>query len=59
MSSNQKETSLGDWLYRKFMHNALWEGDENAGYEPFYKAAMAARDEQKKKAYEEQKKEKQ
>lgn len=47
----KEKQSLKDWLYSKFMHNALWEGDQEAGYEPFFKEAMAAREEEKKKAY--------
>lgn len=50
----KEKQSLMDWLYSKFMHNALWEGDEEAGYEPFFKAAMAAREEEQRKAYAEQ-----
>lgn len=47
----KEKQSLMDWLHDKFMHNALWEGDEEAGYELFFKAAMDAREEAKKKAY--------
>ncbi|CAN8070339.1 unnamed protein product [Agarophyton chilense] len=51
MSAKKENVGLGEWLYRKFMHNALWEGDENVGYEPYFKAAMTAREEEKKKVY--------
>lgn len=54
MSEGDKNESIGDWLYRKMMHNALWEGDEQAGYEPFFVQAQIAREEELKKAYEEQ-----
>lgn len=50
-NKNEKK-SLGDWLYGKFMHNALWDGDEEAGYELYFKDAMDAREEETKKAYE-------
>lgn len=53
MAEPKKEQSLADWLYSKLMHNALWEGDEQVGYEPFFKEAMSARDEEKKKQYKE------
>eukprot|EP00177_Eucheuma_denticulatum_P006901 GFKZ01012555.1.p2 GENE.GFKZ01012555.1~~GFKZ01012555.1.p2 ORF type:complete len:104 (-),score=16.89 GFKZ01012555.1:853-1164(-) len=53
MSEQKKEQSLADWLYSKIMHNALWEGDQQVGYEPFFKEAMSARDEEKKKQYKE------
>lgn len=57
MSGGNEKESIADWLARKIMHNALWEGDEEAGYEPFFIEAMTARDEEKKKAYEQQEKE--
>lgn len=58
MKAEKSEGGLMDWLYHKFMHNALWEGDEKIGYEPFFKAAMSAREEEKKKFYAEQEEEK-
>jgi len=50
---DQKE-SLIDWFTSKMMHNALWEGDEEAGYEPFFKKAETAREDLQRKAYEEE-----
>lgn len=35
------------------MHNALWEGDQAFGYEPFHKDVMTAREDEMQKAYEE------
>lgn len=53
---SDKKESLADWLYGKFMHNALWEGDQEAGYEPFFKEAMKNREEEQAKAYAEKEK---
>lgn len=55
-ATDNKDESLLDWLYRKIMHNAMWEGDEEAGYEPFFKEAQKAREEEKRRAYEEMEK---
>lgn len=57
-ASKKEKQSLGDWLHSKMMHNALWDGDEEAGYELFFVEAMAAREKEKQKAYEEQEREK-
>lgn len=47
-----EEKGLAAWVYRKMMHNALWDGDENVGYEPFFKDAMDAREAKKQEEYE-------
>lgn len=54
MVEKKEKQSLSEWVYSKIMHNALWEGDQQVGYEPFFKEAMSARDEEKKKQYREQ-----
>lgn len=54
MAEAKKPKSFREWLYSKLMHNAQWEGDENHGYELFFKEAMTARDEEKKRKYREQ-----
>lgn len=51
----KKDQSLMDWLHDKFMHNALWEGDKEAGYELYFKEAMDARDDLKKQRYDDMK----
>lgn len=53
-----KKKSLSEWLYSKMMHNALWEGDEEAGYEVFFKEAMSAREDAQKELYGDKKEEK-
>lgn len=55
MAEEKKKTkTFREWLHSKFMHNAMWEGDENHGYEMFFKDAMTARDEEKRRAYREE-----
>lgn len=43
----KKEMSFGDWLFKKIMHNQ----DDVYGYEPYHKEAMNARDDEKKRVY--------
>lgn len=50
-----KKESLGEWLYKKIMHNFA---NESYGYEPFHKEAMTAREEEAKRVYDEAGKEK-
>ncbi len=49
-SSEKKQQSFLDWLYKKIMHNF---DDEEYGYEPFFVDAQNAREEAAKKVYEE------
>lgn len=50
-----EKQSLSEWLLGKFMHNALWEGDQEVGYEPFFKKAEFAREAEYEKLYKEEK----
>lgn len=51
MAEGKQPKSFREWLYSKLMHN----GEENHGYETFFKKAMIAREEEKKKFYKDQK----
>lgn len=58
VAEKKKDGSIVDWLYGKFMHNALWDGDQEIGFEPYWKEIETTREEKKKEVYESMKSEK-